>query len=215
MTMQIGMIASDGIILASDTNWQRKMVRRDLGTWHTSGGYKIKISDNKKVAVSCAMDMCEAYRIASEILIAVDGLDLYSREAKIIEIARTIPNNLAVECFIAFAEPEPVLFLVQHPEGSILPVVQPITNKAFAGDALNPAVYWAERYYRELSVEKLKHLAAHVIAEAGTLNPALISGLDIVVCKNKELSRLSQQETDSLIQRSRKWGDSFGATVLF
>jgi hypothetical protein len=214
MTMQVGMMASDGIILASDTSWQRKVVGCEMGTWHTSGGYKIKISDSKKIAVSCAMDMCEAYRIASEFLAALDGVDLYAREQKIIDIARSIPNHLGVECFVAFAEPVPSLFLMQHIEGSTYPIVQPIINKAFAGDSLNPALYWAQRYYSNLPVDRLKNLAAHIIAEAGILNPCLIGGLDIVIGKNGEFSRLSQQETDTLIQQSRKCADAFGKSVL-
>jgi hypothetical protein len=214
MTMQVGMIGIGGLILASDTQAQRRMIRCGLGIWHTSDTYKIKISKDRKIAASCAMDMCEAERIASELLTTLDGVDIYSRERHIIEVARTIPNNLAVECFVAFFDPEPRLFLVQHPEGSTHPIVQPIIGKAFAGDALNPAAYWAERYYERMPIESLKRLAAHVIAEAGMLNPALIGGLDIVVGKDGEFVRLSQQETDDLLEQSRKWGSSFGKSIL-
>jgi hypothetical protein len=214
MTMQVGMIGSNGIILASDTHWQQSMVRREMGTWHTSGGYKIKISGNKKIATSCAMDMCEADRIASEFLSGLDGIDIYSRETRIADIARTIPNNLAVECFVAFADPEPSLFLVQHPKDSTHPIIRIVLEKAFAGDTLNPAVYWAERYYEGLPVDKLKPLAAHVVAEAGRLNPALISGLDIVITNAGKFVRLPKKETDKLIKQSRKWADSFRRTVL-
>jgi hypothetical protein len=212
--MQVGMIGTDGIVLASDTQTQRRMVRGGLGTWHTADTYKLKISADKKIAASCAMDMCEVERIASELFIALDGVDLYARERKIIEVARTIPNNLAVECFVAFIEPDPWLFLMQHPEGSSHPIVQPIISKAFAGDALNPAAYWAQRYYRCLPVEKLKNLAAHVIAEAGILNPALIGGLDIVIGKNGEFSRLPRQDADHLLEQSRKLADYFGKSVM-
>ncbi|MDR3575073.1 MAG: hypothetical protein P4L50_14530 [Anaerolineaceae bacterium] len=214
MTMQVGMIGTDGIILASDIQAQRRMIRCGLGTWHTSDAYKIKISTSKKIVASCAMDMCESERIASELLTTLDGVDIYSRERKIIEIARTIPNKLAVECFVAFIDPDPWLFLIQHPDGSDHPIVQPIIGKAFAGDALNPAAYWAERYYCKMAVGKLKHLAAHVIAEAGILNPALIGGLDIVIGKDGEFSRLSQLETDNLIQQSGKCEDAFGQSIL-
>jgi hypothetical protein len=100
MTMQVGMIGSNGIVLASDTRWQRSLVRREMGTWHTSGGYKINISGNKKIVTSCAQDMCEAGRIASELLIALDGVDIHAREQTLRDIALTIPNNLAVECLL-------------------------------------------------------------------------------------------------------------------
>lgn len=63
MTMQVGMMGSNGIILASDTRIQRSLVRCEMGIWHTSGGYKIKISENKKIAVSRAHDLWEAERI--------------------------------------------------------------------------------------------------------------------------------------------------------
>lgn len=214
MTMQVGMIGTDGIVLASDTQTKRETTRCGLGTWHTADTYKIKISATKKIAASCAMDICEAERIATELLTTLDSVDIYGRERKIIEVARTIPNNLAVECFVAFIEPDPRLFLIQHPEGSAHPVVQPIISKAFAGDALNPAAYWAERYYKGLPVENLVNLAAHVIAEAGILNPCLIGGLDIVIGKNGEFIRLPQQKTDDLLEQSRKCADSFGKSIF-
>jgi hypothetical protein len=66
---------------------------------------------------------------------------------------------LAVECFVAFVDPDPMLFLVQHPKDSSHPIIHVVLNKAFAGDTLNPALYWAERYYKGLPVNKLKHLA--------------------------------------------------------
>ena len=128
---------------------------------------------------------------------------------------RVIPNNLAVECFVAFIDPEPSLFLVQHPKDSTHPIIQIVLERAFAGDTLNPAVYWAERYYKGSPVEKFKNLAAHVIAEAGRLNPALISGLDIVIGQSGEFTRMTRLDTDDLLEQSRKWGETFGQTVLF
>jgi hypothetical protein len=214
MTMQVGMIGSNGIILASDTRWQRALVRCDMGTWHTSGGYKIRISKNKKIAISCAHDMCEAGRIASELLIALDGIDIYAREQTIRDIALTFPHDLAVECFVAFAAPEPSLFIIQHPKDSTYPIIQIVLEKAFAGDTLNPAAYWAERYYEGLPVDKLKHLVAQVIAEAGRLNPALIGGLDIVLTDAGEFIRLPKNETDGLLEQSRRWGELFRTIIL-
>jgi hypothetical protein len=214
MTMQVGMIGSGEMLLASDTLWQRSLDRCAMRTWHTSGGYKIKISDDEKLAVSCAMDMCEAYRIADDLLTALRGADAFSREGKIREIALTIRNDLAVECFVAFIDPYPSLFLLQHQKDSTHPIIQPVLEKAFAGDTLNPAVYWAERYYRSLPADKLKNLAAHVIAEAHRLNPALISGLDIVIGKDGKFVRLPRRETDDLMEQSRRWGESFGQVVL-
>ena len=214
MTMQVGMIGSDGIVLASDTRWLRSLVRCEMRTWHTSGGYKIKLSTDQKIAISYAQDMCEGDRIASHLLIVLENIDIHTREQKLRDVALTIPDNLAVECFVAFVDPEPSLFLIQHPKDSTLPIIQIVLEKAFAGDTLNPAVYWAERYYRGLPVDKLKHLAAHVIGEAGRLNPTLISGLDIVIGKDGKFSRLLRTETDTLLEQSRKWADSFEKAVL-
>ena len=42
---------------------------------------------------------------------------------------------------------------------------------AIAGDNVNPAIFWAERYYQELPIEKLVPLAAHLIVAASKLNP--------------------------------------------
>ncbi|HWO37109.1 MAG TPA: hypothetical protein VNO32_50680 [Candidatus Acidoferrum sp.] len=41
---------------------------------------------------------------------------------------------------------------------------------ALAGDNVNPAIYWAERYHETQPIERLAPLAAHVIFAAHKLN---------------------------------------------
>src|SRR5436309_1564256 len=67
MTMQIGMVGTDGIILASDTKWMdsRENVR------HTFSNSKIKLEDfgnGRGIAVSFARNMETSGRMANQIM---------------------------------------------------------------------------------------------------------------------------------------------------
>ena len=74
---------------------------------------------------------------------------------------------------------------------------------AVAGDDSSPALFFAERYYsRELSVENLLPLAAHIIL-MGAHFADYVRGLEIVICKDAHIVMHHQDdETLSLISRN-------------
>src|ERR1700687_5047731 len=85
MTMQVGMVGSDGIILASDTKiWAQPP---GLGRTITAGLSKIKISESAKIAVLSAGDMSASSRVADAIIANPHLAGSSSPEARICEIA--------------------------------------------------------------------------------------------------------------------------------
>jgi hypothetical protein len=86
------------------------------------------------------------------------------------------------------------------------PYCQQMKTKAVAGDSINAAIYWAEKYHNTaLHVEQLIPLAAHMIVSAKGLNSATISGLDIVRCDDSGIRRLSDESTEKLQRTSEEW----------
>jgi len=63
MTMQVGMVGTDGVILASDTKWTDTRELR-----HTFGSSKIKLTADRRVAITCARNMETSCRMAEWIL---------------------------------------------------------------------------------------------------------------------------------------------------
>src|ERR1035437_5124768 len=68
MTMQVAMVGTDGIVLASDTKWAIAQRRGNLESRHTSLSTKITVNDQCTVAISCAKHMETASAIADAII---------------------------------------------------------------------------------------------------------------------------------------------------
>jgi hypothetical protein len=71
MTMQIGMVGSDGIVVASDTRWTHEpnnLTSAQIGRAVRFGtnGIKIKVNMTQQVAVSFAADRPSAASMADE-----------------------------------------------------------------------------------------------------------------------------------------------------
>jgi hypothetical protein len=92
--MQIGMVGSDGTVLASDTQWTRNIetlvnghhVGRVIRSWTN----RSKIKTNGNMVVSCALDKKTADSTAEAILLRFDG---NTPESSIQEIAESIPER--------------------------------------------------------------------------------------------------------------------------
>jgi len=71
MTMQVGMVGTDGVLIASDTRWMNTPRLRNNQFWaggrYTFNSPKIRISHERGIAISCAKDMETARHVANEI----------------------------------------------------------------------------------------------------------------------------------------------------
>jgi hypothetical protein len=178
MTMQIGMVGTDGIVLASDT-------------WHstTSGGVrhgysssKIMLNDTRQIAVTCALDMQSARELAKHICdMQLDPIRTFHHRVR--TMSESVVGDHGFHCIIAVAGPFRRLYLFKFlPHPREIECI-PIDDFVHAGDTPNAAVMWAMRYYKRTSMEALKGLAAQTVVSAHLLNTAMIDGLEIV-CEN-------------------------------
>jgi hypothetical protein len=94
------------------------------------------------------------------------------------------------------------------------PHCQKMEGKAVAGDNVNAAAFWPERYYEPRPIERLIPLAAHLIVSAGKLNSGSISGLEILTCTSTEIRRLSEDSIRSLERQCTKWDEDIGNLFL-
>src|SRR5690349_1173704 len=94
MTMQVGMIGTDGIVLAGDT-WCSRSPRNPgfaarMG-YHAS---KIKISHERGIAVAVSGDMDRGNEVASRVISEVSESDVSARESSILAISDSVFRNL-------------------------------------------------------------------------------------------------------------------------
>jgi hypothetical protein len=231
MTIQVGMTGSDGIVLAGDTfrtQWAEPGFDRP---WNSSryglNGTKIQISDKRKIAVSSALDLDTAERIAAAILARLD----ISNGALIKERIEAIANEIfdahpkiSFQNLVAISlTPSPKLFSVSSMkvEGISKAVCREWPRLAVVGDCVNGAIFWAERYYNNQSLlsdkkpmAKLIPLCAHLIICARSLNSAMISGLEMVLCTSDGIELQTENVVQGLTERAEKRENEI-ARVIF
>ena len=217
MTMQIGMVGTDGILLAGDTRWTHTPPQYGSGGRHGSNASKIIISEELCMAISCARAMELSCKIANRMIGRFEDKDLVSPTSPIREIAENAMdevrgNRTDAQCLIAFMRPVLSLYFL-HVGGGAIECHQ-ITTKEFAGDDSNPSVFWSERYYKARPLKELIPLAAHMIVSARHFNTAAIDGLEIVLCDSSGIRRLPEESIRKLEASSEKWDMEIGNLFL-
>jgi len=199
LTMQIGMVGSDGTVLASDTQWTRNIetlvnghhVGRVIRSWTN----RSKIKTNGNMVVSCALDKKTADSTAEAILLRFDG---NTPESSIQEIAESIPERDRWDAQGLIVIPPFQLYRYQlaMQDGQWTPFCEPSDGFDIAGNMCTPAIFWIHRFYQSwFTVAQLILLAAHMIMASHHLNTAGIGGLEIVVCKETGNEFLPREET--------------------
>lgn len=211
VTFQVGIVGSDGVLLASDR-------------LHTESGYprihkgfeseKIEIIEEKKLAYCCAGDdltVMSARRIAASI--GSESID--NPKALFIQAARdAVKEEFASRSERYGGQLFGGAILLAHQSAAGVKLwkvqVEAVTPNAFAvdspavciGDPCNSAVYFVERYIQKrpgrLPIDTLLPLAAHTVLMAGIMSGGIISGLEIVLCTSSGFRRLTKEELDSL-----------------
>jgi hypothetical protein len=214
MTFQIGMVGSNGILLASD----------QLATYSgnssqypdTSLTRKITVTQNGRIAHCCAGDRLSIITGAA-IANGIDQLDeysasitdhviqaIYSSSGPVItgECKQSIGNSETLRggsILVATCRPLGLWRIDVIPEK--LPLVVQILNKAKIGDSNTPAPFFTESYYRKRPVEELTFLAAHTVLTAGAMSQS-VKGLDIVICRPSGCNMLTNDSIEALKLRS-------------
>jgi hypothetical protein len=212
MTMQVGMIASDGLLLASDTRSTRSPNVSGLGVRHGYNSHKIKIDDTGSMAIACARDMVAANNFA-DVLFTLRDEKEQNRIRRIKEIGTEVADGHNMECIIGFAYPTPSLYYFQYIDKAVT-VCDQIFTYVFGGDAVNAAIFWIRNYYDFQPINQLKRLAAHMIISAGIISPDFISGLEIVYCDGSGFNRLSVKDNISMELEAKEWNKKIGQFIL-
>lgn len=230
MTMQVGMVGTDGIVLAGDTRRTKppkvSLERPWVAGRYGENGTKITVSKESRIAVSSALCLDTAERIAGKIVTALDisnsGLLRPSIEAIAKETFEANEKESFNNIVVVSVEPRPRMFRVADVKvgGEWTVYCQELQRLAIAGDTVNAAIFWAERYYNQyLHAEKrpvkdLIPLAAHLIVCAHSLNTATVSGLEIAVCRSRGVELLLDDVIEPLEERAAKREEAIAKMVF-
>jgi hypothetical protein len=214
MTMQVGMVGSDGIVLASDTLWQNGESTQWASTRYGNHSPKIQFDNKKGVAIACARNLELAYQVADELMGRMADSDWEYPENAVKAICTPIYDRAPerrreFQCTIAVRAATDTEVsgykLFQLHAGMMGTALrwQPKYPVAVAGDTVNAAVFWAERYYSSWHplrpIDELIPLAAHIVLSAGYIARGAIGGLEIIRCDKQGIRRLSESSISKLI----------------
>ncbi len=208
MTFQIGLIGTDGTILASDKRITQTAATSSGQTLHC-GGTGAKIAHNEECSiVYCAAGGHLAEAIAREYVKEPVAGDI---GAELMRIKERIdhPGSSASDLLLAqIVEGKAALWQMNLRNGTPS-APHRVEDKVQIGDSGNLAAFFIEMYAPTpleglRSVAELKFLAAHSIRMAGRLNPAFVDGLEMWTHRTGQ-ERFVQVENDeigTLIARS-------------
>jgi 20S proteasome alpha/beta subunit len=212
MTMQVGMIGSNGIVLASDTRHSVNPLVSDGGVRHHYGAPKIKIDPTEQLAVACAGDMPTANQIASRVMDELMAVDPFNRERRIWEIGREVAGSHDAQCLIAY--PDSRLYFFQSTNSGSDVSCTEVWDSIHAGDSINAATFWTTRYYRKLPIKRLLRLAAFLIFEAHKLASGGINGLEMVYWNGAKYLHLSKDENRKWEAKAKQWDKQIRRFIL-
>jgi hypothetical protein len=220
MTMQVGMIARDGIVLASDTAWVEEVIRGPKRYRDVRHASKIKM--NGDIAVCYAREMKYAPRVADSILSHwkdSEGSDSQRIRDAISPMMKEV-DKYQWECLVAIPKPQKRfvhILNVWATDGVSAPqwqlFVTPTTRYLLTGDDANDARYWLHHYDPLLSVRELQTLAAYLVVDARNFNNAMIDGLEIVCWDGSEFQRVPDDKCLEIEAEARKSADAIRKLV--
>jgi len=225
MTMQVGMVGTDGVLIASDTK-STDMLRispreQPYRPRHTFDASKIILNHVRGIAVSCARVTATARRIAEHIFSELRDQDLPYPCEPIKQIGEALLPKLGdddllkdAHCLIATVLPIPSLYLFHYGndvDGNWGANCTKMRSTIAAGDHVNAAIFWKERYYQRKSIKSLVPLAAHLVVSASMLNSGSIGGLEIVLCDASGLHRIAEDSIRKLEAKANKWDEEIGS----
>lgn len=182
MTMLIGMVGADGVIIASDTRWVDQ-----TGVRHTFEASKVVFDSARGIAVGCSGSYLVSLAVADRIVADFVQTDSDLPRISIQKIANEVWNKTSrhpsesIHCLIALNMRDAVR-LFSHQPGPDGLVCENVFDKMCAGDLSNAALLFHEAYYTQRPIEELKLLAAHIVLSAAKRNPIGVDGLEILLC---------------------------------
>lgn len=216
VTFQIGLVGEDGVLLASDRANNR------LGSQPRTIFSSDKFTITGNVAYCCAGDdftqmvADHVFRLPRPAELSTKDF-LYRSFSASLSKAESIWKGGGSVLMACDKGSSVELFRINLYCKDSCPMVLQVDDRDFQGDAINPAVFFLERYlpskgYVKLPLDKLKLAASHTMLMASQLNPAGIHGLDIVLCRpGKPFERLGPSEIEELGLASKKQDSQIAA----
>jgi hypothetical protein len=207
MTLQVGMIASDGILIASDkcmtelssarsTSLMSKIIHlREFKTFYCFSGddcaWLAGQDFQKKLRAGFNFDdTIQELQSIGNVRWQTEKNEFESKSRRWVEDA---DRRLT----IAFYGRNPAE--LWHLKIAKQSQAIPIFDKRISGDLSNTAVFFSERYFRNqnrLNLTALKKLAAHVILMGHELNQPSVDGLEIMTFRYGDELAQSATETE-------------------
>lgn len=194
MTMQFGLVGTDGIALVSDTHMYDE--NGEIRT--TSNASKFRLNQQGTIATAWAMKST-GQRVAKAILRQMVE-DSKNPERSLEQIAEEewhkVADKRLSQLLVALRTPRPRLFAISLSDTNVM--AREIESKVTAGDEQNAAIYFVERYYKKCPVRQLALIAAHAVLLAAELSNGTIGGLDIRLCQPDGFYHLSTDSRGAL-----------------
>lgn len=210
MTLQIGMLGRDGIVVVGDT-WQ--YVDPGDRPWYGYHSSKFRISADRRIAVAGAHDMDASFAVADEVIRQLSG-PCDDRRAEILNVGNRIAEGKNSQCLLAFSDPCPTLYRFSHRvagQSSCEEVIGCIP----IGDQWSTAYYWAMRHYDHgRSCQQLARLGALVVISAGHISSGSIGGLEGFTCGTTGIRLWTRHESESLKAEIDNLEKGFRESVL-
>lgn len=206
MTFQIGLVGTDGIVLASD----RKSIFYEP-VWHSSLNTKIATDESKGFAVAWAGQEI-ATIIGRQILKEFNPENRTDFIFPLESLARRVIEERKQNYQYADLLEGQVTLVMQSDLTNFHvleifagePLCHVSNDKRIMGDKGNAAIYFAQAYYRKASTSELLKLAAQTVVSAGRLNPSGIEGLQILLCTRGGFQFVPEDQIESLTKESEE-----------
>jgi hypothetical protein len=212
MTMQVGMVGVDGIVLVSDqlanSRVSESSFAQKLGVGVTAffGPSKLFVDPEEKMVVACAHDLRHGKTIAEVIFQKLTPEFWAQPILRLKEIANEV---VAAEgwngshCLILLSQPISLYLMQCSPKNCEVDI---IGLYVFSGDPCNPATFWAHRFFKEVlpnerTIQKMLPLASQVVVDAGNVSSGNVGGLEAVYCDASGIHNLRIQKMGNFLRQ--------------
>jgi hypothetical protein len=211
MTLQVALVGTDGIVVASDK--KVNLLNQNFNT--TAIRSKILINSDRKIAACWSGEQSPSYSLAEHIVLKMNDADLQFPYHPLRMASNEILSRRGIHGE-EYGSAEVVVITIQNePKAYEITAARDrcdcfeAPDKIVKGHIANPALFFTERFYERLPISALLPLAAHAIVTAGKINPRGIEGLEIIRCTNDGFNPLSNSEITDLIE----WSDKFDQKI--
>jgi hypothetical protein len=201
MTLQVGLVGTDGIVLASDK--QIVSIDNETGVAHTCMGTKVLFSEGVLVAAAGAgTSLVAAKRILTDLPTHAHLMTSLALE----DIGMAVMQKASIKKrfeVMAILRTDLSRILHLHVD-SEFSQCEPKEDKCIAGHAANASLFFTERYYKCKPIRELALLAAYVVLQGAQLKTGGIDGLEVIFCQSDGFHRLSEASLESITDPTPK-----------